>query len=77
MKFYNPFKPHVCQFNNGKFAIRKYELFLGWVYLDQFDSETHWWHSPSFALDYATADDPSKLKYPSNAPLSSKYVKQV
>jgi hypothetical protein len=27
-KFYNPFKPHIVQFANGKFAVRKW--FFGW-----------------------------------------------
>ena len=38
MKFYNPFKPHFCQFGDGRFGMRKLSLaFTRWVYLDTFD----------------------------------------
>lgn len=48
MYLYNPFKPHVIEFENGKYAIRKYNF--GWTYLDNnkvksADSGTYWWHN--------------------------------
>jgi hypothetical protein len=36
-RFYNPFKPHICQLINGKYAVRKLTL-IGWEYLDSTSS---------------------------------------
>ena len=44
MKFYNPFKPHLVQFNNGKYAIRRYRLF-SWEYRDRVISDKTWFIS--------------------------------
>ena len=44
-KFYNPFKAHIVQFANGKFAVRKWVTC--WVYKEtnSFRSdEIYWWH---------------------------------
>ena len=34
MKFYNPFKPHIVEHANGKFAVRR-RCFWGWEYKDR------------------------------------------
>ena len=44
-RFYNPFKPHFCQFGDSHFGMRKLSLaVLGWVYLDTFDMK-FWLHA--------------------------------
>lgn len=40
MKIYNPFKPHLVQFNDGSYAYRKFAL-IAWVLLDR--EGDHWW----------------------------------
>ena len=50
MKFYNPFKPHIVEFADGTFAVRK-RGWLGfmWTYKDRMgwcsssDSNIQWW----------------------------------
>ena len=49
---YNPFKPHIVQFPNGKYAIRKYG-FPFWDYLDSSDLN-YWWSTSSFVYKYCT-----------------------
>lgn len=62
MRIFNPFKPHICEFRTGDFAVRKLAL-LGWEYLDA-DAKRFpdtWWsrgyanHAattcPEFAVD--------------------------
>ena len=37
-KFYNPFKPHIVETEDGKFAIREFSLLgLGWDFWDRQD----------------------------------------
>lgn len=45
---YNPLRPHIVEFTNGKFAIRKFVLPLGWQYYDNqaLGKDTHWWSQP-------------------------------
>ena len=64
MKFYNPFKPHVCQFTNGKFAIRKLSIPLGWVYLDQQCDYDEWLYTDRFVQEFAVKDTEESLKLP-------------
>jgi hypothetical protein len=51
-KFYNPFKPHIVEFESSKFAVRKWDNF-GWVYKEHttYEKETRisWW------MDYGCA----------------------
>ena len=46
MKFYNPFKPHVVQFANSKFAVRRLS-FSGWEYKECATNpreDVYWWN---------------------------------
>lgn len=42
MKFYNVFKPHLVQFKNGKYAIRRFFILGGWEYRDNKYSDNIW-----------------------------------
>jgi hypothetical protein len=43
MKFYNVFKPHLVQFKNGKYAIRRFFILGGWEYRDSVYKDNLWW----------------------------------
>jgi hypothetical protein len=54
MKFYHIFKPHIVEFGNGTFAVRKRGwLGFAWVYKDSKGwsysswSEIQWWTEPN------------------------------
>lgn len=73
INLYNPFKPHVVLFTNGKFGVRKLEFWFGWVYLDQTTlGDGNWWHMEEYITKYAQADSFNKLR----RPLASKYYKE-
>ncbi len=40
---FNPFKPHVVQFNNGKYGVRRWRF--GWEYRSSTNS--YWWAKDS------------------------------
>jgi len=45
MKFYNPYKPHIAQFKDGKFAVRKLTN-SGWGFIShdlRDDYDDYWW----------------------------------
>lgn len=59
---YNPFKPHICQFHNGKYGVRRARAFwwlLFWEYLDAVEStasdnpDPYWWSGPKSALRWS------------------------
>jgi hypothetical protein len=62
MRIFNPFKPHICEFGTGGFAVRKLTC-LGWGYLDASTKNYYdfWWSKrcakyavtvyPEFAVD--------------------------
>jgi len=62
MKLYNIFKPHVVEFSNGKFAVRKLTS-IGFRYLDT--DTNHWWllheHVSKYAL-MSSLGEANKLK---------------
>lgn len=43
-KFYNPFKPHIVEFDNGTFAVRKLGT-IGWYHYDnqKVKADDFWW----------------------------------
>ena len=43
-KLYNPFKPHIVEFDNGTFAVRRSRV-LYWEYYDnqKIRPSTYWW----------------------------------
>lgn len=54
-RFYNPFKPHIVQFSNDEYAIRRW--LLGWEYLDTDITGSYtgyWWGFEHQALKYCT-----------------------
>lgn len=57
LKFYNPFKSHIVQFANGKFAVRKWRG--SWVYKETHTfktDEVFWWYLPENALKFCMVD---------------------
>lgn len=54
-RFYNPFKLHICQLMNGKYAVRKLTL-IGWEYLDSTSHngkrDNYWWTIKDSVLKY-------------------------
>lgn len=54
MKFYNPFRPHVVELSNGKFAVRRLGD-SGWKYFDnqRHRAEHYWWCDLQFAHNFA------------------------
>ena len=52
---YNPFKAHIVQFHNGKYAVRQLNLFPScWLYLGCYPLKKSWWTRESGALLYAS-----------------------
>lgn len=60
-RVYNPFIPHIVQFKNGKYAVRRMTIF-GWFYCDKNDY-TEWWPI-EFAKKYCTVDTIEQAVYP-------------
>ena len=64
---YNPFKPHICQYHNGSYGIRRSKLFL-WEYLDALESinednpDPYWWTTPKAAVRWATFSSLTKAQ---------------
>jgi hypothetical protein len=57
-KFYNPFKPHVVQFANGKFAVRKWSIFM-WEYKEHTTfakDDVYWWNSINDTFNWVCVD---------------------
>ena len=55
-RFYNPFKPHICQFNTGEYSVRRWS-FLGWEYIDTDITgyyAGYWWSGKERALRYCS-----------------------
>jgi len=65
MQLYNPFKPHIVQFNNGKYGVRKLSpiLLFGWMYFDQ-QSANYWWSTEEYIPKYCISETLEKLKQP-------------
>lgn len=56
-KLYNPFKAHIVQFANGKFAVRKWRGF--WIYKEvttYSTDETFWWINIDNVQKFATVN---------------------
>ena len=57
-KFYNPFKPHIVQFADGKFAVRRWSVFL-WEYKEHsaFRSDAaYWWNTAECVRKWCCVD---------------------
>jgi hypothetical protein len=57
-KLYNPFKAHIVEFANGKFAVRKWGGV--WKYKEKHtfanDDEIHWWNFYGNVEKFCTLD---------------------
>ena len=75
MQIYNPFKPHLCQFSNGLYGVRKLSL-DGWAYFDQTGQGI--WHLGESSTFSSYANLFSLLKYPiREKKIKSKIVKKI
>mgnify|MGYP000729946247 CR=1 FL=1 len=61
MKFYNPFKPHIVEFTDGTFAVRKSSLFW-WVYKGHNPHAIKWWMLEEYVPEYCIVDTLEKAK---------------
>lgn len=55
-KFYNPFKAHIVQFADGKFAVRRLTS-IGWEYKEHTthkDDDSYWWYLFEYVEEYCT-----------------------
>lgn len=55
---YNPFRPHIVQFHDGKYAVRCWKLdHFGWGYFDnqRYCRDNYWW-SARAAYKWAVVD---------------------
>ncbi len=62
-KLYNPFKPHVVKFSNGKYGLRKLNLFGGYEFFGQKHCN-YWWHDMEYIPEYCTVDNIEDLRKP-------------
>ena len=67
MKLYNPFKPHIVKFKNGKFAIRQFKMLWGWEFLDNniiSIHENYWWtfntEIAQYYIEFSTLEEVEK-----------------
>ena len=57
-KFYNPFKPHVVQFSNGKYDVRRWSILM-WEYKDHTTlakEDVYWWSNIDFTFNWCCVD---------------------
>ncbi len=64
MKFYNPFKAHIVQFFNGKYAVRRWSV-LGWVYKEHTtygNDNIYWWNAMEYVKKWCMVDTLEEAK---------------
>jgi hypothetical protein len=64
MKFYNPFKPHIVQLSNGKYAVRRWSL-LAWEYKESWTlpgTDCYWWNSMEHVQKWCTVKSLEEAK---------------
>ncbi len=57
-KFYNPFKPHIVQFADGKFAVRRWSIFV-WEYKERIafrKDSAYWWNAMEYVRKCCCVD---------------------
>jgi hypothetical protein len=57
MKFYNPFKAHIVQFDNGKYAVRRW--CVAWEYKEHItlsNEDIYWWNTMEYAKRWCMVD---------------------
>jgi len=58
MKLFNPFKAHIVQFSNGKYAVRRWN-FLAWEYRENWTNpnvDVYWWNAIEFVMKWCMVD---------------------
>lgn len=63
-KFYNPFKAHIVQFANDKFAVRKLSGFF-WLYKENTtykSDDIYWWYDMSSVIKWCMVDTLEEAK---------------
>lgn len=58
MKLYNPFKAHIVQFADGKFAVRRWSV-LAWEYKERivFNNDVaYWWNTMEYVRKWCCVD---------------------
>lgn len=58
MKLYNPFKAHIVQFANGKFAVRRWNM-IAWEYKETITSpkeDVYWWNHIEYTEKWCCVD---------------------
>lgn len=57
MKLYNPFKAHIVQSADGRYAVRRHCL-IGWEYKDngKVSCSTAWWYVLEYAKKWCFVD---------------------
>jgi hypothetical protein len=63
-KFYNPFKAHIVQFADGKFAVRKWFL-IAWEYKEHVtfaNDDIYWWNSMEHVKKWCVVDTLEQAK---------------
>jgi hypothetical protein len=58
MKLYNPFKAHIVQFADGKFAVRRWNL-LAWEYKENITfsiDDLYWWNNIHLTPNWCCVD---------------------
>jgi hypothetical protein len=58
MKLFNPFKAHIVQFANGKFAVRKWSIFM-WEYKEHTTfakDDIYWWNTMEYVKRWCMVD---------------------
>lgn len=58
-KFYNPFKPHIVQFADGKFAVRRWSI-IDWKYKATYyffgNDVIYWWNAMEYVKKWCMVD---------------------
>ena len=57
-KLYNPFKPHIIELVNGKFAVRRRNIFA-WEYKEHLtlsSEDVYWWNSIEDSYKWCCVD---------------------
>lgn len=64
MKFYNPFKAHIVQFDDGKFAVRRWSV-LAWEYKEYItygNDAIYWWNAMEYVKKWCMVDTLEQAK---------------
>lgn len=57
MKLFNPFKAHIVQFSNGKYAVRRWRV--AWEYKEHItlsNEDVYWWNTMEYVKKWCMVD---------------------